>query len=503
MDLLTTLHASFFMIFTIKCVIAIFIGVFWGVVVGAIPGLGIVLGISLGLPFTFMMGPVMGISFLLGIYKGAIYGGSISAILIGTPGTPAAAATVFDGYPMTKKGQAGKALEMALYASVIGDVFGEAILIVVAAQLAKIALKFGPPEKFSLIVFALSIIGATSGKSLPKGMISAAIGFMVGIVGTDEVSGSFRYTFDTLELQSGIGLIPMLVGVFAISELVMLAEQRTGRKAVILTTSDNPEDNRVSWKELKGEIRTIFDSSVLGVFFGALPGLGSTIAAFVAYGNAQRRSKDPDKFGTGILTGVAASESGNNAVAGGALIPALTLGIPGDIATSVLLGAFMLQGLRPGPELFEKDAAIVYAIFIGLVISSVVLFIWGKIGIKLFVRFCNLTREVLIPVVLLFCFVGTYAVGTSIFDLGVMVFFGVVGYFLRKLGIPLTPFLIAYILEPIAEAEFQRAMITSDGNPSIFFTRPISLFFMVLVILSIVFTAYRRIKSPPVAEKEF
>lgn len=497
MDLLSILQDSLDLLLTWQCMLSILAGLVWGVIMGAIPGLGIVLAIAIGIPFTLMMGAVNGMAFLLAVYEGSIYGGSISAILIGAPGTPAAAATVFDGYPMTKKGQAGKALELALYSSVIGNLCGEVTLILVAAQIAKVALKFGPPERFSLIIFALTIIGSSSGRSLPKGLISAGIGFMIAIVGTDEISGSFRYTFNTLDLQSGIGLIPLLVGVFAISELIMIAESRAGQKEAVLIKSPNPEDNRLSFKELRKELRTIFESSGLGFFFGTLPGLGSTVAAFIAYGNAQRRSKNPDSFGTGIPTGVAAAESGNNAVAGGALIPTITLGIPGDIANSVLLGAFMLHGLRPGPELFQKHPVETYAIFLTLITSSFMLLLVGKIGIKIFVRFVNITKQVLIPVVLLFCFVGTYSVSTSSFDLGLMVFFGVVGYFLRKFKIPMTPFLIAYILEPIAEAEFMRSLIISAGSPLIFFTRPISLFFMVLMVLSIVFTIYRRKKHPP------
>jgi putative tricarboxylic transport membrane protein len=323
---------------------------------------------------------------------------------------------------------------------------------------------------------------------------------MIAIVGTDEISGSFRFTFDTLELQSGIGLIPLLVGVFAVSELVMIAESRAGQVEAVLTKSPNPEDNRFSIKELKKEIRTIFESSALGVFFGCLPGLGSTVAAFISYGNAQRRSKDPNSFGKGNPTGVAAAEAGNNAVAGGALVPTITLGIPGDVANSVLLGAFMLHGLRPGPELFEKHPVETYAIFLTLIVSSFMLFFIGKVGIKIFVRFVNITKQVLIPVVLLFCFVGTYSVSTSVYDLGLMIFFGVVGYFLRKFKIPLTPFLIAYVLEPIAEAEFMRSIIISDGNPSIFVTRPISLIFLILMVISVAFTVYRRKKHPPTGD---
>jgi putative tricarboxylic transport membrane protein len=500
MDLLTILQGSLEMLLTWQCMLSIFTGLLWGTIMGAIPGLGIVLAIAIGIPFTLMMNPVNAMAFLLAVYEGAIYGGSISAILIGAPGTPAAAATVFDGYPMCKKGQAGKALEIALYSSVIGNLFGEVTLILIAAQIAKVALKFGPPEKFSLIIFALTIIGSSSGRSLPKGLISATIGFMIAIVGTDEISGSFRFTFGTLELQSGIGLIPLLVGIFAVSELIVIAESRTGQVEAVLTKSDNPDDNRFSIGELKKELRTIFESSALGVFFGCLPGLGSTVAAFISYGNAQRRSKDPDSFGKGNPTGVAAAESGNNAVAGGALVPTITLGIPGDIANSVLLGAFMLHGLRPGPELFTKHPVETYAIFLTLIVSSFMLFFIGKAGIKLFVRFLNITKQTLIPVVLLFCFVGTYSVSTSIFDLGLMVFFGVVGYFLRKFKIPLTPFLIAYVLEPIAEAEFMRSIIISDGDPSIFLTRPISLAFIILMVLSVGFTIYHRKKHPPLGD---
>ncbi len=469
---------------------------------GAIPGLGIVLAIAIGIPFTLMLGSVNAMAFLLAVYEGAMYGGSVSAILIGAPGTPANAATVFDGYPMTKKGQAGKALDLVLYASVIGNLFGEVTLIFVAAQIAKAALRFGPAETFSLIVFALSIIASTTGKNLPKGYISATIGFIIAIVGIDEISGSFRYTFNTLDLQSGIGMIPLLVGIFAMSELIIMAESRVSATEVVFKKSPNPEDNKATLKELKKEWRVLFESSALGVFLGALPGLGGTVAAFIAYGNAQHRSKDPNAFGTGIPAGVIAAESANNGTCGGALIPLLTLGIPGDISTSVLLGAFMLHGLRPGPMLFQEHPIETYAIFFTLIASSFMLLLIGKAGIRIFIRFLNVSRETLIPIVLLFCFVGTYSVSTSFFDLSLLVFFGIVGYFLRKFKIPLTPFLIAYILEPFAEFNFMRALIIGDGNPAIFFTRPISLVFIILAFAYVIFTVYRRRKHPPI-EGEF
>jgi putative tricarboxylic transport membrane protein len=495
MGLLEILLGSLDLIMSWTTMGAIFMGLVWGTVMGAIPGLGIVLAIAIGIPFTLMLGPVDALAFLLATYESAMYGGSISAILIGAPGTPASAATVFDGYPMTKKGQAGKALDIALYASVFGNLIGEVILILVAAHIAKVALKFGPAETFSLIVFALTIIASTTGKNLPKGYISATIGFLIAMVGMDEVTGSYRFTFNTLDLQSGIGMIPLLVGIFAMSELILMAESRLSAETAVLKKSPNPEDNRTNFKEMKKEFRVLIESSSLGVFLGALPGLGGTVASFIAYGNAQHRSKDPEAFGTGIPRGIVAAEGANNGTCGGALIPLLTLGIPGDISTSVLLGAFMIHGLRPGPMLFVEHPIETYAIFLTLIINSFMLLFIAKAGLKIFIRFLNITKQTLIPIVLLLCFVGTYSVSTSFFDLGLLIFFGIVGYFLRKLQIPLTPFLIAYILEPFAEYNFMRSLIIGDNNPLIFVIKPISAVFLILSVASVVFTVYRRRKE--------
>jgi len=348
--------------------VAIICGTGLGVLLGAIPGLTGIMAIALIIPFTYHINPITALILLMGVSKGATYGGSISAILINTPGTPAASATALDGYPLARQGKSLKALKMALYASVLADTFSDLILIVVAGYLARMALKFGPPEYAMLIVFSLTIIGAVSGESVVKGMISAAAGLFIGTIGLDPVEGIPRFDFGIVELYEGIPLLPMMIGLFALSEILRQSEEKiVGKiKTVFLPVSEKPEDNRVTGDEMKRCVKPIARASIIGTFLGAIPGIGPTVAAFLSYGETRRTAKDPSSFGRGAIEGVAAAEAGNNAVCGANLIPLLTLGIPGDSTAAVLLGAFMIQGLAPGPLLFQKHGYIVYAFFLGL-----------------------------------------------------------------------------------------------------------------------------------------
>jgi len=469
------------------------LGVAVGIFVGSIPGLTVTMATALMVPLTFQMDPIPAIAMLLGVYKGGMFGGSISAILINAPGTPAASATVLDGFPMTQKGQALKALKMALYASVTADTLSDVVLILVAPPLARLALRFGPPEIFSLVLFSLTIIAAVSGRSLIKGLLAATLGVLFATVGMDPVAGTSRFTFGYVEMLKGIGLLPMLIGLFAVSEVLIRveAEVMEGIKGLFIKDSDRPEDRRVSWAEFRRCLRTILRGTALGTFLGAIPGIGSTITAFLNYGMAQRASKHPERFGQGELEGVAAAESGNSAVCGATLIPLLSLGIPGDIVTAVLLGAFMIQGIAPGPTMFQEHGRVIYALFVGLMVCNLGNLLIGSLSLRAARNVLRIPQKVLYPTILLLCFVGTYAIDNSLFDVQAMFFFGILGYVMRKFDYPLAPLLIAFVLGPMLENALRQALIMSDGDIGIFISRPISLGFLLLTVLTVSLIAFR------------
>jgi putative tricarboxylic transport membrane protein len=463
-------------------------GLVLGIVFGALPGLTATMGVALFMPLTFGMDPIVGITMLLGIYCGGIYGGSITANLIKTPGTPASAATVLDGYPLTQQGHAGKALDMSLIASVIGGLFSALILLLVAPQLAKVALKFGPPEYFALAVFGLTIIASVATKNLFKGIIMGCRGMYISMIGLDEIGGMPRMVFGHTYLAGGIKLIPALIGLFAISEILNKIKQGEYR----IKQSAKFVKERVTWAELKASLKTIFKSSAIGTFIGAVPGTGAAIASFLSYNEAMRSSKTPEKFGTGHLDGIAAAEAGNNGVTGATLIPLLTLGIPGDTVTAVLIGALMMQGLQPGPALFRDNAPIVYTIMVGLIFVNLFMFVQGKLFVRIFLNVTKIPVNLLIPILLVLCLTGAFAENNTMFDVWMMMLFGIVGYVLLRNDFPVTPLLLARILGPLAEVSMRQSLILSEGSYAIFFTRPICLFFIVVSVLSVLFAVFRK-----------
>jgi len=347
-------------------------GLVIGIVIGAIPGLNVPLAVALALPFTYHMPPLAGLSMLIGIYKGGTHGGSISAILINVPGAPAAAATAIDGYALARQGKSGKALKLSIYASVFGEILSDIALILAAAQLAKIATTFGPAEFFALGLFALTIIGFVSGDNLIKGVIAGCMGLLMATIGMDPLESMPRMHFGFYELTGGLHFIAMIIGLFAISEALIQIENslRTTASRTVVEISTKGDDNRVTWEEFKIVFPTMLRSAPLGIFIGAIPGIGSSIAAFLAYGMAKNMSKTPEMFGKGAIEGVAAAESANNGVCGATFIPLLTLGIPGDVITAIMLGAFMVHGLIPGPTLFTEQGGFVSAFMIGMLITS-------------------------------------------------------------------------------------------------------------------------------------
>lgn len=474
-------------LFTIKNLLFINIGLAAGIIIGALPGLTATMGVALLLPLTFGMDSITGMLLILGVYCGGIYGGSITAVLIKTPGTPASAATILDGYIMAKQGRAGEALEMALKASTIAGLFSAFVLLFVAPQLAKFALKFGPPEYFALAVFGLTIISSINSESIIKGLISGMLGMLVSTIGLDPIGGIDRLTFGIDKLAGGINLIPAMIGLFAISEIL----EKTRTIDHPIGEIEKFKKQNLPWSEVMKYWKTIIKSSAIGTFIGAVPGTGAAIASFLSYNVAKRTSKNPQTFGKGNIEGVAASEAGNNGVTGATLIPLLTLGIPGDTVTAIMLGALMMQGITPGPQLFVRQAYWVYSIMLGLILVNIFMYLQGELFIKAFVNVTRIPSNMLIPILIILCVIGSYAVNNTVFDVGVMLFFGVVGYILTRLDFPITPINIGIILGPLAESNLRRSLSLSEGSYSIFINRPISAIFLLLAIISFVSSIYK------------
>ncbi|MFC6672821.1 tripartite tricarboxylate transporter permease [Marinobacterium aestuariivivens] len=481
--------------FSVDNLLALLAGVMIGTITGAIPGMTTPMGVALVLPFTFSMHPVTGILMLLGVYKGGLYGGSITAILLKTPGTPAASCTVLDGFPMAQKGQARRALDMALYASCFADFVSNLSLILLAGFLANFALQFGPPEFFTLIVFALTIIAGVSGDRLALGVTSACLGLLLATVGLDGIYGTDRFIFGEYELMSGLNFIPVLIGLFALPEIINFYSQPLGNSVV----SSALQGASATFAEFRRCFKSILRGSLIGVVLGAIPGIGGAPAAFLSYSEAKRNAKNPDAFGKGEIEGVAAAEAGNNGVAGATMIPLLALGVPGDVITAVILGAFMIHGLKPGPIMFQQNIDIIYALFIGIMLSSVYLFLIGKLSIRYLSRISDIPNRILYPSVLVLCTFGAYAVNSSLFDVLVMLLLGLLGFAMLRLNVPTAPFLIAFVLGPLLEDNFRQSLLLSHGSLGIFWTSPICLFFWGLTLLTLGFSLRNHLRRRPAA----
>jgi putative tricarboxylic transport membrane protein len=474
------------LIFQTKAFLTLFAGTFMGIVIGCLPGLTPSMGVALLMPLSFGMPPLEAIVMLCGLYCGAMYGGAISAILLGIPGTGAAAATVLDGYEMTKNGQSGKALGMAAVASYIGGVAGVIILLCLSGILSKFTLQFGPAEYFSLGVFGLTIVVSLSSESCIKGLIAGVLGILLSTVGIDNVSGIYRYTFGILDLSGGLNVVPVIIGLFAIARIFDQIENafkdysKTGIEA-----NFKMRDLLPSWSDMKLCTPTLIRSSLLGTLIGVLPGAGGTIAGFICYNEAKRFSKTPEKFGTGFIEGVAACEAANNAASGGAMVPLMTLGIPGSSTTAILLGAFVIHGMQPGPLLFVKTPNFAYAVIFAMLIANFIFLAFGLLSVKPFVRLLSIPYYWLLSGILLISVVGAYCIGTRIFDIGIMLFFGLLGYLLQRNGFTTVPIVLGLILGPVVENYFRRAIIVSRGDYTIFFTRPISMVLLLLALLSL------------------
>ncbi len=471
------------LLFTLENILWINIGVFIGSVFAAIPGLSVILCVILFLPVTYSMTAIPGMMFLLGIYCAGGYGGSVSAILINTPGTPHAAATMLDGHPLSEKGRTKAALKIALYASTFGGIFSALMLLFLGPQVARVAAQLGTAEYFMVCVFGLTIIAGVSGKSMIKGLISACLGLLISCVGSDPMTSYDRFTFGVSRLYLGLDLAVCLIGLFALVEIMSKAEKRLDR--LNLDTTQIKDDGVITKEEYKRMARPVLLSSIIGVMVGIIPGTGASEASWFSYNTAKNMSKHPEEFGHGSVEGIAAAESANNAVTGATLIPLLTLGIPGDGTVAIMLSALMINGLNPGLSLFTTQGNIMYAIMLGLILVNIFMLLQGKFLTTLFAKVVSIPQEILTPIIVIFCFAGAYSVNENFFDVGVALIFAMLAWILRKLELPPVPILLGLVLGSMTETNFRRALLISNGSPKIFFSSVYCIIFLVLILLAV------------------
>ena len=471
------------LLFTLENILWINLGVFIGSVFAAIPGLSVILCVILFLPVTYSMTAIPGMMFLLGIYCAGGYGGSVSAILINTPGTPHAAATMLDGHPLSEKGRTKAALKIALYASTFGGIFSALTLLFLGPQVARVAAQLGTAEYFMVCVFGLTIIAGVSGKSMIKGLISACLGLLISCVGSDPMTSYDRFTFGVSRLYLGLDLAVCLIGLFALVEIMSKAEKRLDR--LNLDTTQIKDDGVITKAEYKRMARPVLLSSIIGVMVGIIPGTGASEASWFSYNTAKNMSKYPEEFGHGSVEGIAAAESANNAVTGATLIPLLTLGIPGDGTVAIMLSALMINGLNPGLSLFTTQGDIMYAIMLGLILVNIFMLLQGKFLTSLFAKVVSIPQEILTPIIVIFCFAGAYSVNENYFDVGIALIFGMLAWVLRKLELPPVPILLGLVLGSMTETNFRRALLISNGSPKIFFSSVYCIIFLVLILLAV------------------
>ncbi len=467
-----------------------FLGVLVGTLIGVLPGVGPTAGIAILIPISLSLPPTSAIIMLAGIYYGAMYGGSTTSILLNVPGEASSVPTALDGYQLARKGRAGPALGMAAIASFIAGTFSQLGLILLAPPLADIALDFGPPEYFSLMLLGLTIIVGLSGKSLLKGLIAGIFGLMIAMVGQDPMTGLARYSYGNVDLLGGIDFISVVVGLFAFAEIMANAEGTMREvfsgslKGLLPTLQD--------WKDSAG---ALVRSSVVGFFVGIIPGGSATVSSFLVYDLERRLSKHPEKFGTGVIEGVAAPEGANNAAVGGGMIPLLTLGIPPSAPLAVLLGALMVHGLRPGPLLFQQNPDFVWGLIVSMYIGNVMLLVLNLPLVGMWARLITVPYPLLAPIVLALCVVGTFSIRNNLLDVWIALFFGIIGFVMRKLEIPAAPVVLTLVLSHMFENALRQSMVMSGGNLAIFITRPMSLVLLILVVIALSASAFERRRS--------
>jgi putative tricarboxylic transport membrane protein len=472
---------------TLWLLVAAFAGVIWGILGGALPGISPSIAMALLLPFTIGMAPATAIVLLASVYVGAEYGGSIPAILIRTPGTNSASATVLDGYEMARQGKAGEALGISLISGLYGGLFGLAVLVLATESLARIALAFTPAAYFSLGILGLSVIAGLSGGSMLRGVIAACIGLMLAFVGSDPVSGVPRFTFESADLLGGIKPILIMVGLFAVTEMLVQIGEPAWAKAV----KSEARLKLPNWAMSKRLAKPQAIGAVIGTVEGVTPGAGGTIAAFMAYSEAKRWSKHPEEFGKGSPEGVAAPEAANNVVTATALVPLLSLGIPGSNSAAILLGGFLIHGLQPGPMLFQKAPDIVWSLYGGLFFANIAMLLIGLVILSPCIWLVNRPKPYLMAIILALVMTGVYAMHQSIFEIGMVLAIGVLGYGMRLLKIPVLPLVLGLVLGSLVESNYRRSLLISSGEHSIFVTDPVSLVLLVLAAALTLYTGWK------------
>ena len=480
---------------TLKVLPFMVIGIIVGLIFGCIPGLTATMAVALILPMTYGMETVTGMSFLISLYVGGISGGLISAILLNIPGTPSSIATCFDGNPMTRKGQAGQALAIGIFASLVGGIFGNMVLIFLAPPMANFAISLGPFEYCAIGLFAITVLASLASGSLLKGLITGFLGMFASTFGMAPVDGVKRFTFGFDIMDAGFSFLPVLLGAFALSDIFKEFADNTFRDRTSLKV-DTLGKYTIDIKDMTRQWGNFLRSSIIGTFIGILPGIGGSTASILAYSEAKRASRYPEKFGTGISDGLVASETSNNAVVGGALVTLITLGIPGDATTAILLGGLMIHSVQPGPLLMMTNPEVVYGIFAALFLSNILFFLIEYSGIRLFISILKVPKYLLFPILLVMCVIGSYANNNVLFDVYTMLGFGVLGFFMSRYGYSLPCFVIGFILGPMIETNYQRALMFSKGDLLPFLTKPVSAFFLTLAVLSIAGSLWREYKHP-------
>ena len=485
--MLDSLLLGFSQALTLTNLLFICLGVATGLLFGVLPGVGSITALSLLIPVTFYLSPVTALAFLIGITKGGTSGGAIPAILLNAPGSAENVATARDGYPLSQQGKPVKAMKMALYSSVFGDTCSDVVLILLAAPFAAIALLFGPPEITAIILLAFTLIAGLAGKSLLKGLLAAAVGVWLATIGLDAQEGSQRMTFGVIDLYDGISLNAMAIGLFALSAVIsqLFDHWRERQLKAPSVPEIDPEQQKLPFKEFRRCLKTLFRSAYIGTFVGMLPGLGVTLAAFLGYGAAKRASKTPEKFGTGHLEGIAATEAANSAVAGANLIPTIALGIPGNVAAALLIGAFIIHGITPGPFMMQQNGELVYAIFAAMLMANVAHLVIGRLGIPLWVKVTQVPKAIVLPIVSILCVVGVYIPSYSFFEVGLMFGFAILGFAMRRTGFSIVSLFIGFLLGPMLEHSLRQSMVLHDSDLSIFLTRPMALPFVLLTVFFI------------------
>jgi putative tricarboxylic transport membrane protein len=459
-----------------------FVGVFVGTLIGVLPGIGPVGAMSLLFPTTFKVSPEAAIIMLAGIYYGAMYGGSTTSILVNIPGEAASVVTCLDGYQLARRGRAGPALGIAAFGSFIGGTLALGGLVLLAPPLSQLAVKFGPAEYFSLMVLGLTILVYLAHGSMAKALLMAALGIVLGLIGLDSITARPRLTFDRLELVDGVGLVPIVMGLFGVAEVLVNVEREVRREVVasrirgLLPTARDWVESR--WAVVRG--------SLVGFFLGILPGGGAVISSFLAYALEKRLARQPERFGQGAIEGVAAPESANNAATGGAFIPLMTLGVPPNVVMAMLMGAFMIHGVQPGPLLMTQNPGLFWGVIASMYLGNVMLLILNLPLIGLWVQVLRVPYRILFPLILLFCLIGVYSVSNSIFDIYVMIGFGAVGYLMKKFDYEGAPLVLAFVLGPLLENNLRKSLILSQGDFAIFVTRPLSAACLALAVLLLV-----------------